>query len=317
MPTERPSRWLRFTAAAAATALAAGFAAEPKPPPATLATRRADPTLGIQRDIYFCIAGRQRQEKTFYGSGVRLWTDAPVKGKELAAHLEAVGKHLQAIAPAPPPATTSTPGLPRPVAVAIYKDAADYRQLWQRVGAWYGGRFGKVETEGFSYRVFCATSYGSAEQFASRRPVVCHEFAHVWLYQNRDLANDGNWLTEGLASAVQLRFFPNAGSRTKFLRWMDAGKMIPLKRLMDLERIATKDYWQAATLVETLLLHYRDSLPAVIAAHNRGDSAYAIVTKTLKTDFVALRKQWADHVRNSAKRQHHPPLTSTQTSSPS
>ena len=191
---------------------------------------------------------------------------------------------------------------PRPVALAVYRTRRDYLRLWKRVGSHYGGRFAAIATEGYSYRVFCATSYDSPEKFRKRRPVICHEFAHVWLYQNCRLRNDGNWLTEALANAAQLHFFPDSGNRADFLRWMDAGKMIPIKRLMNLPRIAPKDYWQAATLGELLLLRHRDKLPAVIRAFNRGDSAYAIVSKVLKTDLPTFERQWADHVRRSARR---------------
>jgi len=81
---------------------------------------------------------------------------------------------------------------------------------------------------------------------------------------------------------------------------MDTGRMLPLKRLMDQARIRPKDYWQAATLIETLAKHHPGDLPAVIAAFNAGRSAYAIVRDVLETDFPTLAKQWADHVRASA-----------------
>jgi len=262
----------------------------------------SDPNLADQWAICFAPAGRKI--KTFSGEGVVVWTDAPVKGKELLRDLQAVGKYLQQIAPRPSSSTAPSARPPRPVAIAIYNKPADYHKLWQRVGAHYNGRFGKVVTEGYSYRVFCATSYGSAEAFARRRGVVAHEFAHVWLYQNRRLANDGNWLTEGIANAVQLRIAPDSGNRADFARWMERGRMLPLKRLMDQPRIAPKDYWQAATLIETLLdrpASAPNPLPAVIAAYNRGDSAYAIVTKTLGTDFAALQSRWTDHVRRRGK----------------
>jgi hypothetical protein len=263
----------------------------------------ADPDAAGQRKICFPPA-EGAKPKTFTAGGTILWTDAPVNGRELLAHLRKVRGYLRSAVATTRPTTASMPAGkgPRPVALAIYKTRRDYLRLWKRVGSHYGGRFGAITTEGYSYRVFCATSYDSPKQFRARRPIICHEFAHVWLYQNFRLRNDGNWLTEGLANAAQLHFFPSSGNRADFLRWMEAGKMIPIKRLMSLPRIAPKDYWQAATLAEVLLLRCREKLPAVIRAFNRGDSAYAIVSKVLKTDLVTFERQWADHVRSSARR---------------
>jgi len=275
--------------------------------PAASAPARRDPGLSAQRDLCFPPAA-SAAAKTHCAPGILLWTDAPVDGRALVGHLSQAEGYLRRLVPATRPATSSAPAssapttgpVARPVAVALYAARSDYDALWRRVGAHYAGRFGEITTEGFSYRVFCATYRGRAKGFAQRRSVLCHEFAHVWLFQRHGLANDGNWLTEGLANAVQLHFFPAAGNRRDFARWMEAGHMLPLKRLMDLDRIAPKDYWQAATLIETIARHHPGRLPAVIRAYNRGDSAYAIVRKVLGTDFATLRRRWARHVRTSA-----------------
>lgn len=272
------------------------------------ATMPADPSLSLQRRICFPQAG-PAEVKTFRAPGVVLWTDAPVDGRKILAHLQAVERYLQVRLPPPRPGgqaasrparRAAAPSRRRPAAVAIYAKAADYRALWRRVGAHYRGSFGRVVTEGHSYRCFCATSYDDPGRFARRRSIICHELAHVWLYQNHALANDGNWLTEGIATAVQLHFFPESGSRRDFARWMKTGRMLPLKRLMDLPRIAPKDYWQAGTLVELLMDRYAEKFPAVLAAFNAKASAFAIVTKTLGADLTTLTEEWADSVRSAA-----------------
>jgi hypothetical protein len=234
---------------------------------------------------------------------VILWSDAPIDGKAVVKELVAARAHLRALLPRRVSRSRpATRPVDRPVALAVYAGAAVDRGLWDRVGRHYGGRFGPITTEGYSYRVFCATSFDTPERLRRRRAVLCHEFAHVWLYRNRGLRNDGNWLTEGLAGAVQLRLHPASGDRREFARWLDAGRMLPLKRLMDRDRIAPKDHWQAATLAEHLIATHRDSLPAVVAAFNQRRSAHAIVTGTLKTDFLSLRRRWADHVERQGAR---------------
>jgi len=277
--------------------------------PARSVPARRDPDLSAQRDLCFPPA-EATTAKAHRAPGVILWTDAPVDGRALVRHLAETERYLRQLVAASRPVTSSAPAssapttgpVERPVAVALYAARSDYDALWRRVGAHYAGRFGEIATEGFSYRVFCATYRGRAKEFTQRRSVLCHEFAHVWLFQRHGLSNDGNWLTEGLANAVQLHFFPAAGNRKDFARWMEAGRMLPLKRLMDLDRIAPKDYWQAATLIETIARHHPGRLPAVIGAHNRGDSAYAIVRNVLGTDFLTLQDRWAKYVRTHPQR---------------
>ncbi|KPK80739.1 MAG: hypothetical protein AMJ81_11440 [Phycisphaerae bacterium SM23_33] len=274
-------------------------AAQPATQPHSLPAG-TDPDPAAQRRICFPATSPTKAPATYRRDGIILWTDAPVDGEALVKHLEEVQSHLEAMFRPGQPASASRPtteASPRPVALAVYARAPDYDQFWQRVAAHYNGRFGAITTEGFSYRVFCATSYDTPEKFARRRALLCHEFAHVWLFQNRGLRNDGNWLTEGIATAVQLHFFPESGDRADFARWMETGQMLPLKRLMDLARIDLKHYWQAGTLVELLLLRYREKLPAVVSAFNEGRSAYAIVTAVLETDMPTLQRQWAEHVR--------------------
>ena len=266
---------------------------------------RADPPVARQQRIYFPAAASSRP-KVYHGAGIVLLTDADIDGKAVLARLSAVEHFLKRLLPAPCPASASRPSRParstaRPVVLALYRRRDDYLALWRRVEAHYKGRLGDVATEGFSYRVFAATSCGGNRICRRHEAVLCHEFAHLWLYQRRGLRNDGNWLTEGLANAVQLHFFPESGDRRAFVRWLDAGRMLPLKRLMDLERIAPKDYWQAATLVELLAARYRAEFPAVLRAFNEGRSAYAIVSGVLKTDFVTLQGQWADYVRRGRR----------------
>ena len=263
-------------------------------------TSRPDPDLKRQREICFPTEAGKKV-RTWRGDGVVLWSDAPIDGQAVVTELVTARQYLAALLPRPlsrsRPATQPTA---RPVALAVYARSDDYRKLWRRVGEHYGGLLPAITTEGYSYRVFCATSFDGPKRFAARGAVLCHEFAHVWLYTHRGLANDGNWLTEGLAGAVQLRLHPASGDRRQFARWLAAGRMLPLKRLMDLKRIAPKDYWQAATLIEYLAETHGEKLPAVVAAFNKGRSANAIVTEVLATDFVSLTRGWAGYVKRQA-----------------
>ena len=303
-PSRRPGPIAPVAAATALLMAAILWAAGPDP---QTRPAPADPAIDRQREI--CLPA-PAAFKTFAAEGVVLWTDAPLDGKGVLAEVTAATEMLEELLPDPSAAPAARPAplatapaeapKPRPVALAVYARRDDYLALWTRVGEHYGGQFAAITTEGYSYRVFCATSYDSAEAFAARRSVLCHEMAHVWLYQRWGLANDSGWLTEGLATAVQLRLHPRAGDRRQFAEWMEAGHMLPLKRLMDQARIEPKDYWQAATLTELLVARHRDKLPEVVRAVREGRSAYRIVTDVLGTDFLTFGRQWAEHVRTGA-----------------
>jgi hypothetical protein len=271
--------------------------ASPATASAAAASAAADPTLDRQKTIYFPATAPREYASAPW---LRIWTDSDVDLPLLAGSLCVTHFFLEGECRSNRREYSATGPAARPVALAIYANADDFGQLWQRVGKYYGGSFGRVQAQAFSYHVFAASIYGNAKDFEARRPMLCHEFAHVWLYQELGLPNNANWLTEGLAAAVQLKFFPATGNRRDFATWLTEGKMLPLKRLMDQERIETKDYWQAATLVETILADYPGKLPAFIQGYVAGKSSYALVTGVLGTDLAALEAQWKRHVLATA-----------------
>jgi hypothetical protein len=301
--------WAAMTAAAAAWAVA-GAAGEPPSRPATAASP-ADPSPAEQARICFP-RPQSRPVRTGRTDAAAVLTDTDVDFAPLLADL---GRAETVLAELVGPAGQTG----RPVLLAVYARQEDYLALWGRVGRHYGGRFGRIETTGYSYRVFAATtaSAGARTRPASgpaddrpgrprprlsrrRRAVLAHEFAHVRLYQRLGLPNDGNWLTEGIASAVQLRLHPGAGERAEYLRWLETGRRLPLKRLMDAPRIRPRDYWQAATLVEAIAAERPGGLKRVISAYVEGRPASWIVREVLRTNFPDLEKRWARHVRRAA-----------------
>jgi hypothetical protein len=295
------------------------LAQTPATQPTAPASAPADPSPQQQKRIYFP-KDWPRQVKAFQDDGIIIWTDADgLDGEGLLEHLQAVRKYLEGITltgaehgrassnVAAPSERASAPA--RPVAIAIYQDQTDYQALWRRVGEHYGGQFDRIVTQGFSYRVFCASSFGDKDQFQRRLPVICHEFTHVWLFQRLGLSNDANWLTEGIASAVQLHFFPQAGDRQADAQRVREGRYVPLKRLLEQQRTAPAQYWQAASLVEMILKDRPTALPRLIAAQAQGKDTAARLRETLEVDFPGLEKRWAAYVIASA--------TSQPTSTPS
>jgi len=228
--------------------------------------------------------------------------DAPADAA-IVAHLAALERILNDLPPTPATQPASQPASPpttRPsapaVTAALYARRESFRALWHRVGVYYEGRFlGLAHVGGYSYRPFCATFIDAAHPEAIP-PELSHEMTHVWLWRRAGLPNDGNWLSEGLATAVQLQLFPTPDERQSWAERVRTGRFVPLKRLMNTAPLEPRHYWQAATLAETLLAHHRDALPAVIRAVAAGDDPNRIVTDVLGTTWPALERRWRAHV---------------------
>jgi len=279
-----------------ATVLAVGGAREP-----SAESRPADPPVERRKDIYFPPPRAGVREVA--GSGFILLTDTSKPSADvLRRHLAAVCRYLGSV-PLRLPTAASRPATrpaEAPIVVALYADRKAFRALWDRVGVHYGGRFfGLSDVGGFSYRVFAA-SYADPDRPGAAPPELCHEFSHVWMWRHAGLPNDGTWLAEGLATAVQWRFYPPApAERAAWAERVDAGRYVPLKRLLSARPLPPDRYWQAGMLAQTLLAHYAAKLPAVIEALAEGRSGHTIVTEALATDWLTLKKQWIAHVRRA------------------
>jgi hypothetical protein len=173
----------------------------------------------------------------------------------------------------------------------LYARQEEFKSLWRRVGEYYAGRFFGVTAGGYSYRVFCA-AYADARDPTAIPPELCHEITHVWLWQRAALPNDGNWLSEGLAMAVQARFFPASINRAEWAARVAAGRYLPLKRLMTTQPIAPENYWQACTLAETLLAQHPKDCPNLVRAVAEGRGPQHVVTEVLRTDWLGLERRW-------------------------
>ncbi len=217
----------------------------------------------------------------------------------LRDHLAALERILTGLplGPATQPASqpATRPSAPT-VTAALYARRESFRALWHRVGVYYDGQFvGIADAGGYSYRPFCATFLDAAAPRAIP-PELSHEIAHVWLWSRAGLPNDGNWLAEGLATAIQLRLSPAPDQRRAWAERVRTGRFVPLKRLMTTAPLDARHYWQAATLVETLLAHHGDRLGALIQAVADGREAHAIVTEVLATTWLTLDRRWRAHV---------------------
>jgi len=282
---------------ATAFILIAALAAANAPTQPRPTTRPADldPSGVEQRFIYFP-PHRFGDIRILRVDEAILLTNADKPGDdELRQHLTKIIKRLTALPLRKQPTTASRPTTqpkPRPVVAALYADQEQFKALWHRVGVLYGGRFfGVAAAGGYSYRPFCAT-YVDAKAPGSIPSELSHELAHVWLWRRAGVPNNGNWLSEGLATAIQAKLHTDTDARRQWAERIAVGRYLPLQRLMTDTPVEPHRYWQTCLLAEVLLADHRDALPDVIKAIAAGRSANHIVTKVLETNWLALERSW-------------------------
>lgn len=241
------------------------------------------------------------------GPGWMVYTDsAELDAEQVARNLQGATDALlaiQAIATtAPATQSTEDAAEPAPIVSAVYARQGDFVALWRRVGIYYGGRFlGLARAGGYSYRVVCA-SYGDADAPGLVPAELTHEFAHVWLWRYLGLANDGNWLAEGLASAIEMRVHPpEPGQWADWAERARAGRYVPLRRLLATRPARTDTYWQLGTLTGMLLEQRPDALPALLDAANRHADPAEVLGEILDTNGSELASRWTQWLAEQAR----------------
>jgi hypothetical protein len=207
------------------------------------------------------------------GSGVALEsehfvlvTDAePLKGddgKRLLARLEEAWLLLTGAFRVPKE-------LPDKAAIYVAATRDGYVELVRRHMKHFLASTRDPASDGFTILRRAFSSYDAKKGWD--RPVYVHEATHAALAEALGIASDGNWVQEGMATAVQLRLHPSsarlnrarafaaraAGEKGPFLPWLD---------LLSEERPAIPRYAQLSTIFEFLADQHADRLPAIWAA---------------------------------------------------
>jgi hypothetical protein len=133
--------------------------------------------------------------------------------------------------------------------LVVFSTEADYRAFTPRLAARLNAQAEAPRSGGYTLQGV-ATSFWQGEQ---PRPVFTHEYVHSVLSMRADLDNRSEWLQEGLANYLQLRFHPQEIGGMVRGGLADPAQRLPLEELASGKPLPTNRYWQAVTLVELLL----------------------------------------------------------------
>jgi hypothetical protein len=237
-----------------------------------------------------------------------LVTDVPAlageRGKPLLARLEEGARVL-----AERFAVAGT--LEERVPLHVFRSEADQKAFVARMADHFGARVGAPEADGFT--VFGVPSSSWDPKQGWDRPVYVHESVHGLVVRLLSISSNGNWVQEGLASAVQARVHPRSvasvdlGKAFERLAAKEKGLFVPWKDLLFERRPPTRAYAQLASVCEFLADRAGKDLGKVWAALSASpkplhEGGIALVAGALGAEVPALEAEWLAWGRAARKR---------------
>ncbi|MEM9185430.1 MAG: hypothetical protein AAGB00_02925 [Planctomycetota bacterium] len=190
----------------------------------------------------------------------------------------------------------SPPPLPTPFVLFAKEEA--YRTFPGRFAARQLRVAPRVESDGYTFQGIATTWIDQRRE--PLRPVFTQEFVHAMLARTVRIPNSGEWLHEGIGNYFQLKHYPQGDFADTVLRGVrDPNRRLTLPTLCSGNKIPTRYYWQAVTVVELLMQDetYRPRLPEVVDwfRENGATNLDTPLKQILKTDWGAFEKRWLDH----------------------
>ncbi|MBX3413613.1 MAG: hypothetical protein KF708_13060 [Pirellulales bacterium] len=184
----------------------------------------------------------------------------------------------------------------------IFATRGEYQAFTPRFAEKLGGVAPPPTSDGFTTQAVATSSWDP--QFGTLRPVFTHEFVHSLVAQGTRLPNSQEWFHEGYATLVQRRFHPQANLPELVRAGLaDPSLRLPLSRLCDGKLIPLTAYWQAMTVVETLLTNpkYSQHLPELLERFAEAGSTDLgpHLTDLLSSNWLQLTEDWITHCQQT------------------
>jgi hypothetical protein len=137
-----------------------------------------------------------------------------------------------------------------PVPCLIFSTEEEFRAFWPRLAERFGSEMSPVKADGFTALGIAGSFYRPSA--GSVRPVYIQEACHALLARVWGVANQGEWLHEGLANYYQLQW---SGQDINQLtsKSVQEGKFPPLEQIVNGKPIGMDNYAQAVLFTKWLV----------------------------------------------------------------
>ncbi|WP_254510893.1 hypothetical protein [Anatilimnocola floriformis] len=187
-----------------------------------------------------------------------------------------------------------------PPTLLIFATRDEYQKFPPRLAMRYGKDAAEPQSDGFTMLGWATSSWDS--QQGAEQPVFVHEFVHSLLERRLQIANQGEWFQEGMATFYQLQQYPQK-NMGEVIQLGISREQYDLAAVTSGKHVSSNAFWQAATLCSLLLRDpsYAPKLKDLVAGFQREQSTALEpqLEPVLKVSFERLTNDWKKHCREA------------------
>ena len=182
-----------------------------------------------------------------------------------------------------------------PTQLFIFRVQEHYPRFFERLGESLGLSIAPPQAGGYTFQDVAASAW---KEDVPERPVFFHELVHAIVARTIRLdpgKAEHKWLQEGIASYLQLCFYPSSIARNDMVRNFSqpvTGSTLfkPIRALLS-ETVTTRQYAQLATIIGFMIDVHPAWLDAFACAADRGEKIDETANK-IGMDFDSLEAEW-------------------------
>jgi len=179
----------------------------------------------------------------------------------------------------------------------LFATRDEYAEFVPRLGEHFGATVTAPKADGYSIFGMGMSSFDANQGWD--RPVLVHEGLHGAIHRLLGVANNSNWVQEGLAAAVQVRLHPSSMDRKKLADSFSkrGGWLVPWAQCFAEPGAVLSRYPQYLSVMDFLADRHAADLPKVwdeirALREPMHSAAPDAIAKALGTDAAKLEEEW-------------------------